>query len=101
MARCLLMGEARLLMTFAIRTTCVLLAAVFLASRAAEAQENETGLPSRVEWTFNLDAGWGTFGFGNSLYDNPKEGVPENLSDQWFEGYAKPAISGTYRLQSS
>ena len=88
-------------MTFAIRTTCVLLAAVFLASRAAEAQENETGLPSRVEWTFNLDAGWGTFGFGNSLYDNPKEDVPENLSDQWFEGYVKPAISGTYRLRSS
>jgi hypothetical protein len=88
-------------MTFAIRTTCVLLAAVFLASGAAEAQEIETGLPSRVEWTFNLDAGWGTFGFGNSLYDNPKEDVPENLSDQWFEGYVKPAISGTYRLRSS
>ena len=27
--------------------------------------------------------------------------VPENLSDQWFEGYVKPAISGSYRLQSS
>src|SRR5262245_38650683 len=60
-----------------------------------------TGLPPRVEWNFNLDAGWGTFGFANSLYDNPKNPVPENLSDQWFEGYAKPAISGTYRLASS
>src|SRR5688572_10854168 len=64
-------------------------------------ERKEIGLPSKVTWPFNLDAGWGTFGFGNSLYDNPKEGVPENLSDQWFEGYAKPAISGTYRLQSS
>ena len=88
-------------MTFAIRTTCVLLAVVLFASQAARAQTNETGLPSRVDWTFNLDAGWGTFGFGNSLFDNPKEDVPENLSDQWFEGYVKPAISGTYRLRSS
>ncbi len=88
-------------MTFAIRTTCVLLAMVFFASQTARGQANETGLPSRVDWTFNLDAGWGTFGFGNSLFDNPKEDVPENLSDQWFEGYAKPAISGTFRLKSS
>jgi hypothetical protein len=65
------------------------------------AENNSIGLPSRVDWTFNLDAGWGTFGFGNSLFDNPKEGVPENLSDQWFEGYVKPAISGTFRTQSS
>ena len=95
-----------------IRTIPCLLAAVLLtAPTVAHAQAppdadaqggtNSAGLPSRVQWTFNLDAGWGTFGFGNSLYDNPKEGVPENLSDQWFEGYAKPAISGTYRLQSS
>ncbi len=47
-------------------------------------QERSTGLPSRVTWTFNFDAGWGNFGFGNSLFNNPKEpGVDENLSDQW------------------
>ena len=51
-----------------------------------------------MKWTFNLDAGWGTFGFGNSLFNNPKEGVQENLSDQWFEGYVKPALSGAYTL---
>ena len=94
-----------------LRTTLCLLAAIALfapqpvraqaASSSASQDKVDTGLPSRVEWTFNLDAGWGTFGFGNSLFDNPKEDVPENLSDQWFEGYAKPAISGTYRLQSS
>ena len=56
-------------------------------------EERPTGLPSKMKWTFNFDAGWGTFGFANSLYDNPKEpGVDENLSDQWFEGYMKPAL---------
>ena len=28
-------------------------------------------------------------------------GVHEDLSDQWFEGYVKPALSGTYTLASS
>jgi hypothetical protein len=63
--------------------------------------ERPTGLPSKITWTFNLDAGWGTFGFANSLFNNPKEGVEENLSDQWFEGYVKPALSATYTLASS
>src|SRR5262245_14414601 len=61
------------------------------------AQPRPTGLPSRIKWTFNFDAGWGTFGFANSLFDNPKEpGVDEDLSDQWFEGYVKPAVGGDY-----
>jgi hypothetical protein len=67
-----------------------------------KAEERPTGLPSRVKWTFNFDAGWGTFGFANSLYNNPKDpGVEENLSDQWFEGYVKPALSASYTLPSS
>jgi len=67
----------------------------------AEKEARPTGLPPRITWTFNFDAGWGTFGFANSLYDNPKEpGVAENLSDQWFEGFVKPALSGTYTLAS-
>ncbi|HEU4689767.1 MAG TPA: hypothetical protein VFS23_15450, partial [Vicinamibacterales bacterium] len=90
----------------AIGSLRLLLAALVLLSPHAvlaqdKPEERSTGLPPRIDWTFNLDAGWGTFGFGNSLFDNPKEPVPENLSDQWFEGYVKPAISGTYRLQSS
>ena len=33
-------------------------------------------------------------------YDNPKEpGVEENLSDQWFEGYVKPALSGSLHVR--
>jgi hypothetical protein len=67
-----------------------------------EKQERPTGLPSPIKWTFNFDAGWGIFGFANSLYNNPKEpGVEENLSDQWFEGYVKPALSATYTLPST
>ncbi|HEY7440940.1 MAG TPA: alginate export family protein [Vicinamibacterales bacterium] len=65
-------------------------------------EERPIGLPSRVDWTFNFDAGWGSFGFANSLFNNPKEpGVDENLSDQWFEGYVKPALSARYTLASS
>ena len=30
------------------------------------------GLPAGVDWTFNLDATFGAFGFGNSLYRNPR-----------------------------
>jgi hypothetical protein len=65
-------------------------------------EEQTTGLPSGVKWTFNFDAGWGTFGFANSLFTNPKEpGVNENLSDQWFEGYVKPSLAAVHRLASS
>jgi hypothetical protein len=65
-------------------------------------RERRTGLPAAIAWTFNFDAGWGTFGFANSLYNNPKvPGVEENLSDQWFEGYVKPSLSATYTLASS
>ena len=67
----------------------------------AAADERPTGLPSRVAWTFNFDAGWGSFGFANSLFANPREGVQENLSDQWFEGYVKPALSASYTLAAS
>jgi hypothetical protein len=67
-----------------------------------QAEERPTGLPSGMDWTFNFDAGWGSFGFANSLFINPKEpGVEENLSDQWFEGYVKPALSATYTTSSS
>jgi alginate export protein len=69
---------------------------------AQEEKERSNGLPSPIKWTFNFDAGWGSFGFANSLYNNPKEpGVDENLSDQWFEGYVKPALSGQYTLAST
>jgi hypothetical protein len=68
----------------------------------APSPARSTGLPAPLHWTFNFDAGWGSFGFANSLYNNPKDpGVPENLSDQWFEGYVKPSLSGTYTFQTT
>jgi hypothetical protein len=64
-------------------------------------QERPTGLPPRVQWTFDLDAGWASFGFANSLYANPRQDVVEQLSDQWFEGFVKPALSGKYTFNSA
>ena len=63
--------------------------------------QRSTGLPPKITWLFNFDAGWGTFGFANSLYDNPREGVNEALSDQWFEGFVKPALSGAHTFAST
>jgi hypothetical protein len=67
----------------------------------AQPEERPTGLPGRITWRFNFDAAWGSFGFANSLYNNPKEEVVERLSDQWFEGMVKPALSGTFRLANA
>jgi hypothetical protein len=65
-------------------------------------EERSTGLPSSIKWVMNIDAGWGNFGFANSLFNNPKEpGVEEDLSDQWFEGFVKPGLAATYTLASS
>ena len=72
------------------------------AEQGKQEESRPTGLPSRVRWTFNFDAGWGSFGFANSLFTNPKEpGVEENLSDQWFEGYVKPSLSAAYTFAST
>jgi alginate export protein len=68
----------------------------------AEADERPTGLPSGVDWTFNIDASWGSFGFANSLYTDPKPDQPSgDLGDQWFEGSVKPALSATYTDSTS
>jgi hypothetical protein len=67
-----------------------------VCASAQEPAERTTGLPSGLDWTFNFDAGWGTFGFANSLFQNPREDVDENLSDQWLEGSIKAKLSGRY-----
>jgi hypothetical protein len=60
------------------------------------------GLPAAMEWSFNFDATAGFFGFGNSLYTNPKPDQPSgDLSDDWFEGSAKPTLNATYPLADS
>ena len=62
--------------------------------QAAEARP--TGLPSKVTWTFNFDAGFGVFGFANSLYTDARPDPSGDLSDNWLESFIKPALSGTF-----
>ena len=63
------------------------------AAKAPEARP--TSLPSKANWTFNLDAGVGYFSFGNSLYQQTRPDDPaSNSGANWAEGYVKPAISG-------
>src|SRR5688572_2115226 len=61
-------------------------------------EARSTGLPGKVDWEFNFDAGLGTFGFSNSLYANVRPDPSGDLSDNWVESYVKPAVSGTYGL---
>ena len=84
-------------------------AAVLLALTAvpALADDEETkpapppGLPAGVDWTFNLDATFGTFGFGNSLYRNPRPDDPSgDLGDNWNEGTIKGGLSGVHTTDS-
>ena len=90
-------------------TACVCVVGV--ASGAAQESKpgaapeaRPTGLPaaSGLEWEFNLDASWGSFGFMNSLFANPKPEQPSgDLGDNWFEGAVKPALSATYTSRKS
>ena len=79
-----------------------------LAAPLALGQEAEPealappGLPENMNWTFNFDAGWGAFGFADSLYTDPKPEQPSgDLSDDWFEGFIKPALNLEYTTDSS
>lgn len=67
---------------------------------AQEPAAKATGLPSALEWTFNFGAGAGSFSFLNSLFTNPRDEPSGDLGDNWFEGYVKPSISGTFTLAS-
>jgi alginate export protein len=67
--------------------------------RAQESESRPTGLPSKVQWKFNFDAGLGTFGFNNSLYTNVRPDPSGDLSDNWVESFAKAGLSGNYGLK--
>jgi hypothetical protein len=88
----------------------VLLLCVSVRSQAQETptppadppqEARSTGLPEKVSWAFNLDGGFGAFGFANSLYTNNRPDPSGNLDDNWFEGFVKPALSATYQTGSS
>jgi hypothetical protein len=66
-----------------------------------ERPERPTGLPSSMNWTFNFDAAWGNFGYKNSRFNDPKENVPENFGNYWFEGYVKPKVSAQHTFEST
>src|SRR5687767_12355112 len=56
------------------------------------------GLPAGVDWTFNLDATYGAFGFDNSLYLNPRPDDPSgDLGDNWSEGTVKAGLTGVFK----
>ena len=73
-----------------------------LSTVPALADDEETkptpppGLPAGADWTFNLDATFGTFGFGNSLYRNPRPDPSGDLGDNWNEGTIKAGLSGVH-----
>lgn len=73
---------------------------LLIAETDAGAEERSTGLPSWGEWTFNFDAGFGAFGFNNSLYANQRPDPSGDLSDNWLESFMKPALSGDFKVQS-
>ena len=79
---------------------CVLGCARAVAAQdtSAAPAERSPGLPSGLDWTFNFDAGIGTFGFLNSLFTNPHDEPSGDLGDNWQEGYVKPALSGVFRF---
>src|SRR5882672_2305971 len=80
----------------------ILLALSSVPAFAADEEEKPTpppGLPPGVDWTFNFNATFGAFGFGNSLYLDPKPGEPAgDLGDNWTEGTVKGALGGVYTL---
>jgi hypothetical protein len=68
----------------------------------AEAEPTIPGLPAGLQWTFNLDATAGSFGFANSLYTDPKPEDPSgDLSDNWSEISIKPALGAEYSMDNS
>jgi len=87
--------------------SCSLQAAILLALAATTAQGEDKpfappGLPPGIDWEFNFDASLGLFGFGNSLYTDPRPDEPSgNLSSNWMEGTVKPALSGQYTMDGS
>ena len=72
---------------------------ILASSTQALAQgRRSTGLPKKAQWTFNIDAGLGSFGFAHSLYTDVKPDPSGNLGDSWFESYVKPAVGLMARL---
>lgn len=86
------------------RAAAIVLALIATPAFSEEKAEKTPppGFPPGVDWTFNFDATFGSFGFANSLYTNPKPDEPSgDLTDNWFEGSMKPALGGQYTMANS
>ncbi len=85
------------------KSVAVAAAAALLAASPllAADEERSTGLPKRGRWVFNIDAAVGAFGFANSLYTNVRPDASGDLSDNWLESFAKPALSADFATGSS
>jgi hypothetical protein len=57
-----------------------------------------SGLPAGLDLNLDFSAGWGFFGFGNSLYANSHDEVTQDLSSNWMEGFVKGGFDGSYKL---
>ena len=80
----------------------VLALAPFVSAVAQEEkQERSIGLPSAVQWTFNLDASVSFYSFGHSLYTNPRNDASGDMGSRWLESFARPALSAAYPFTSS
>jgi hypothetical protein len=62
---------------------------------AQDSTTRPTGLPAKVSWTFNLEAGLGGFGFANSLFLDRRPDPSGDLSDNWFESFVKTGLSAS------
>ena len=83
--------------------TAVLLALSAAPALAAEEEAKPApppGLPAGVDWKFSLNAGFGVFGFGNSLYLNPRDEPSGDLGDNWSEGSIKAGLAGVHTSDS-
>jgi hypothetical protein len=73
-----------------------------LAADQSAPATSPPGLPAGADWSFNLDATIGAFGFGDSLYTNPKPEQPSgDLSDNWFEGSLTAGLSAQHTTEDS
>jgi len=78
-------------------------AAVLLSAAAAARAEDAPkdsgiGLPDGLDAKLEFSAGWGFFGFANSLYANSHGEVQQDLSDNWMEGFVKGGFDGKFKL---
>jgi hypothetical protein len=77
-----------------------LLASAAVAQAEDAPKDSGIGLPDGLDAKLEFSAGWGFFGFGNSLYANSHDEVTQDLSDNWMEGYVKGGFRGTFKLSN-